>query len=122
MTVSRKTPIRLCGRSCSMRRDPVPRARPGVSSRMGTCPGLQMCPCEGAEVTTAAQVQDTRLLAQRQRVGGELRLRLPAEGGLSWCRLRHCNGLQTFVKMTYQEMTATTIGINYCNNNWQTGY
>ncbi len=85
-----------------------PRARPGVSSRMRTCPALrpvlQLCPCEGAEVATAAQVQDARPLAQRQCVGGELHLRLPAEGGLRWSNLWNCNGLQTLMKMTCQEI------------------
>lgn len=81
-----------------------PRAHPGISSRMSACPALrpclELCPGEGAEITTAAQVKDARPFAQRQRVGGEVRLHLPVEGGLSWGNLWNCDGLKTWNERT----------------------
>lgn len=65
-----------------------PRAHPGVRSGTGGRPAfrhaLKFSPSKGAEVATAAQVEDARTLTQGQRVGGGLYLHLCAAGGPRW--------------------------------------
>lgn len=56
-----------------------PKTRPGVCPRARSAlpTDLQLCPGEGAEVSTAAQVKEPRTLSQRQRVRRAVWLRLP---------------------------------------------